>query len=177
MPRFVCALSVTLGWLLVAPAGYAACPGGQVVPDAEHLSRAENATRCLINDRRADVDVTRLPTHDTLQRAARRYATRMVREGFFSHVAPDGRTLTDRLDGYVGGARAWSVGEVLAWATGPLATPQRVVGAWMDSPRHRRILRRSGWRAVGVAVVVGVPSDTTIGATYVADFGTIPPRR
>ena len=106
-----------------------------------------------------------------------RFATRMVREGFFAHTAPDGTTLGNRLDGYVGGAPSWAVGEVLAWATGPLATPQRVVEAWMASTRHRRIVRRSKWRAIGVAVVVGVPSAPGIGATYVADFGTIPPRR
>jgi uncharacterized protein YkwD len=176
MLRSLCVLAATIGLLSAATSAHAACPGARVMPDADGIDRAESATRCLINDRREARERARLPVHPALQRAAERFATRMVREGFFSHVAPDGQTLSDRVGGYVGGGRSWSVGEVLAWATGPLATPRRVMVAWMASPRHRRIVARSAWRAVGVAVVVGVPNDTSIGATYVADFGSIAPR-
>ena len=34
--------------------------------------------------------------------------------------------------------RAWSIGENLAWGAGALATPGRIVNAWMRSPGHRR---------------------------------------
>ena len=76
------------------------------------------------------------------------------------------------------------MGENLAWATGVESTPAGIMRDWMASPGHRANILRRSYRDVGVGVVIGVPSDGTIGATYTADFGArrqspggLPPKR
>ena len=63
-----------------------------------------------------------------------------------------------------------------AWArrsrgSGPLASPDAIVAAWLNSPAHRRIALARRWRVVGIGVASGTPFATP-GATFTADFGT-----
>ncbi len=85
-----------------------------------------------------------------LDRAAQRYAERMLSGGFFGHVAPDGDDVEDR----VRGARcpALVVGENLA--EGPLA-PAATVLSWMESGQHRRNLLDPDFMRVGFGLAFG----------------------
>jgi hypothetical protein len=97
----------------------------------------------------------------------------MVDDHFFAHVSPDGGTLTDRLEvsGYLARPGGWTVGENIAWGESYLASPARIVQAWMDSPPHRENILSSEFEEIGLGIVTGVPFSSNAGATYTTDFG------
>ena len=67
-----------------------------------------------------------------------------------------------------------AVGQNLAWGTGPDATPERIVAAWMASPPHREIMLAGEYRDAGVAAIPAVPAVVGVrqpGATYAIEFG------
>src|ERR1700754_2580600 len=166
---------------LAAPAGAsasaqtAACPGADVVPVAGNLSQAAQATLCLLNDERAGAGLHPLVEAQGLTQPAAAYSARMVQENFFAHVAPDGATLTDRLEAvhYIDPDGDWTVGENIAWGQGNLATPRNIMVAWMNSPGHRANILTADYDEVGLGVVPGTPGDPTWGATYTTDFGAV----
>ena len=99
----------------------------------------------------------------------------MVTESFFAHVAPDGATLTDRLEanGYIEPDGDWTVGENIAWGQGNISTARSDHGRLDEQPRHRdNILTPSSTRSAS-AIVPGTPGDTSWGATYTTDFGAV----
>jgi uncharacterized protein YkwD len=152
------------------------CPMAGEPPVARTREQAAAAVVCLVNRERARRDLPPLRQQPRLERAAERYSRDMVRRRFFSHTSPEGASVAERLRAvaYVRGARAWAVGETLAWGTGDLATPTAIVNAWLDSPRHRRVLLAPRYREVGVGAVPGVPLDVgggLPGATYAAELG------
>jgi uncharacterized protein YkwD len=71
---------------------------------------------------------------------------------------------------YLEGARGWSLGENLAWGTGDVASPARIVDAWMHSPGHRRNILDRRFREIGIGLAPGAPGRGD-GATYVTEFG------
>lgn len=152
----------------------AACAGAGVAPTANDLGRARAATLCLLNQQRTGRGLAPLRQDSRLLRAARAYARAMARDDFFQHVsAVNGSTLTDRIRavGYRGG----QVGENIAWGTGRLAAPARIVATWMRSPGHRRNILTPSYRTIGIGIVNGAPRPggrTAQGATYTTDFGT-----
>jgi hypothetical protein len=99
----------------------------------------------------------------------------MVTENFFAHVAPDGATLTDRLEanGYIDPDGDWTVGENIAWGQGNISTARAIMVAWMNSPEHRDNILEPEYDEVGIGVVPGTPGDTAWGATYTTDFGAV----
>jgi uncharacterized protein YkwD len=108
----------------------------------------------------------------TLARAAERHAADMVRRRYFSHVTLGGRAPADRLrETYIPRRRPWAVGETLAWGTSAKSTPRSIVGAWLSSPSHRRVILSARYRDIGVGVAFGVPVSDAGGATYAADLG------
>jgi uncharacterized protein YkwD len=60
---------------------------------------------------------------------------------------------------------------VLAWGTGSLGSPPAIVQAWLNSPGHRRLVLKRGFRDVGIGVVAGYPFGSAAGATYAVVFG------
>src|SRR5689334_11392929 len=166
---------------LAAPAGAqasaqtAACAGADVVPDASNVQVAAQATLCLLNDERAGAGLHPLVEAQGLTQPSTAYSARMVQQSFFAHVAPDGATLTDRLeaDGYIDADGDWTVGENLAWGQGNLATPRNIMVAWMNSPGHRANILTPEFTEVGLGVVPGTPGDASWGATYTTDFGAV----
>ena len=127
---------------LAAPAGAqahaqdAACPGADVVPAAGNLTQVASATLCLLNDERAAAGLHPLTVAQGLTQPSASYSARMVSENFFAHVAPDGATLTDRLEagGYIEPDGDWTVGENIAWGQGNISTARAIMVAWMNSP-------------------------------------------
>jgi uncharacterized protein YkwD len=166
---------------LATPAGArasaqdAACPGADVVPTAGNIAVVAQATLCLLNNERAAAGLHPLTEAPGLTRPSAAYSARMVSENFFAHVAPDGATLTDRLEanGYIEPDGDWTVGENLAWGQGDLATPRNIAVAWMNSPGHRANILTGEFTEVGLGIVPGTPGDPSWGATYTTDFGAV----
>jgi uncharacterized protein YkwD len=175
MPRRLAAIAAALAALaLWAPAGASAgdCQGADLVPAADNLAAAGQATLCLLNEKRAANGLAALTENARLTSASVGYSRRMVDQAFFAHESPDGGTLVDRLTS--AGYRlddAWVVGENLGWGQGALATPRSMVEAWMGSPGHRANLLSADYAEVGLGLAIGTPADRSWGATYTTDFG------
>src|SRR5215207_7313715 len=152
----------TGGWLviaasfllaLVATPGTAAarsgCPGQKdgTAPAAVQ----ERAVLCLVNRARASRGLEPLGAPPSLAGAADRKSGDILRCDEFSHEAC-GREFTYWIERSGYGGCGW--GENIAYASGGMATPQRIFGLWMRSPGHRRnILGR--FTDIGIGLRVG----------------------
>jgi uncharacterized protein YkwD len=136
--------------------------------------RLARAAVCLINNRRVARGLPRLRINHRLSRAAKWHTHDMVRRSYFGHVSHRGRDVVDRLYGahYLGGRFSWAVGENLAWGSGSLGTPRKIVQAWMKSPGHRRNMLDRRFREIGIGVIASGPVRTDLpAATYTTTFG------
>jgi uncharacterized protein YkwD len=135
------------------------------------------ALRCLVNVERATHGLSALRSSSRLDAAADRHGADMVARGYFDHVTPDGRSVTDRVrdTGYLGGSRDWALGEDIGWGTGSASTPASIFQAFMHSPPHRRVILDREFHEIGVGVAQGVPvaGEGAGGATFVLDFGEV----
>jgi uncharacterized protein YkwD len=97
----------------------------------------------------------------------------MAARNYFAHETPDGTTPGERIAaaGYLRGARSWSVGEVLHWASADRSSPSEALAGLLRSPSHRRILLSRLYRDIGIAVITAAPDGSPGGATYVMDLG------
>jgi uncharacterized protein YkwD len=180
MPSFklVTTLIATLaiGALAAPPAIAGTCGDVDVRPAAGNLDAIRAATLCLLNSERAAQGLRALTENDRLTAASDAYADQMVRQRFFGHVSPDGRTLVRRLwdVGYLGRTADWLAGENIAWAEARQATPREVMSGWMGSPEHRDNILEPRFRDVGLGVSLGSPEGgATDAATYTTDFGMV----
>jgi uncharacterized protein YkwD len=114
---------------------------------------AEATMLSLINHSRTSRGLHAVSTHGSLHVAARSHSRDMIRRDYFAHSSLSGLGVSTRARraGYsVGGWSRWSVGEVIAWGSGSLGTPQAIFKAWMHSSGHRKIILGKRWRDVGV---------------------------
>ena len=128
--------------------------------------------RCLVNAARAAHGLRRLRASRSLASAASSHARDMVRRDFFEHTSPGGSTPSDRARR--AGYRGLHVGETIAFAVGPDATPAGAVRGWLESAAHRIVILDPDMRHAGVGIAPGAPTDggsTTAGATVVLDVG------
>jgi uncharacterized protein YkwD len=180
-PRLLFAAVVALCAVLALPApSHAkrkrgpACANAHVAPAAANLELVRAAVLCLHNRERAARGLPKLAGHADLRTAAERHSTHMVEARFFSHDAPNGADMADRIlgTGY-GRGQGWSLGENIAWGTGGLATAAAIHRAWMRSPGHKANILRRQFREIGIGIALGAPVDAggQAGATYTADFG------
>jgi uncharacterized protein YkwD len=155
-----------------APKKAAGCVDQNLIPTASNLVRINAATLCLVNRERTKRGLLTLKRQATLSRVAAAFAAQLVRQRFFSHVAPNGATALDRVrrSGYLVGYRKWSVGENIAAGTGSLSTPKATLRAWMNSPGHRANILKRTFRDIGLGVHLGT-SRGRLGATYAHEFG------
>ena len=170
------AVSLTAVAALAAPAQAQACANTNVRPTRGYAEVVRAAVLCLHNAERARHGLPALRENPRLRRAAERHAEHMVVARFFDHTTPAGATMLDRIrrTGYTSGARAWSVGENIAWGSGRLASAAQIERAWMRSPGHRANILQRSFREIGIGVRPGVPvrlSASQPGATYTTDFG------
>jgi uncharacterized protein YkwD len=177
VPAVLCVL-ITLAMLaLVGPAAAQArrCIGADHVPaNSGAGAQARHATLCLLNRQRAGHGLRSLRSRGSLRSAATSYSWQMVRENFFDHVSPDGRTLTDRVKAtrYLRGQwPRFSLAENIGYGDGPLGTPRSIVAAWMRSAGHRANILDGRYRDIGLGIVPGMPGRNGVGATYTTDFG------
>jgi uncharacterized protein YkwD len=178
MLRFRLAVAVAglLATTAAATPAQAACAGADAMPSRAKGAQIRKATLCLLNDQRRAHGLRKLRENGRLRRAAAGYSRLMVSQSFFSHVSPGGSTLQSRVTGthYLDGAGSWSIGENLAWGTGPLGTPRSIVKAWMNSPGHRENILNGTFRDIGIGVATGAPipaGAAAAGGTYTTDFG------
>jgi uncharacterized protein YkwD len=138
------------------------------------LRAVGGATLCLLNAQRARYGLGPLHAYYGLAAAALSHAQDMVAKRYFSHDAPSGQSIAQRIlaAGFVP-TDAAALGENLAWGGGAWSTPRRIVRGWMASAGHRRNILDPAFRAIGIGVVAGAPGPRMRGgATYVADFAT-----
>lgn len=149
------------------------CDGAYQPPRPGSARYARKAMLCLINRLRRAHGLRPLRAHPRLIRAAQAYSDQMVSRRFFGHTDRRGNTVSDRLraQGYLGRGMSWTVGENLAWATGGLAAPTPVLRGWHNSPGHRAVMLRPGFRDIGVGVAALAPTGRA-GATYTLVLGT-----
>jgi uncharacterized protein YkwD len=170
------AVSLTALAALAAPAQAQACANTSLRPTRANAEVVRAAVLCLHNAERARHGLPALRENPRLRRAAERHAEHMVAARFFDHTTPAGATMLDRIrrTGYTSGARAWSVGENIAWGSGRLASAAQIERAWMRSAGHRANILQRSFREIGIGVQPGVPvrlSASQPGATYTTDFG------
>ncbi len=150
------------------------CAGAGADPVKTSIRRISRATVCLLNKRRAARGLHRLRLNPRLSRAARTHSLDMVAERYFAHVSKRGQDVVDRIKrtGYLSSVRSWMVGENLAWGSGTLGTPRKIVKAWMHSAGHRHNILTGRFREIGIGIEVGTPaSGAQNGATYTTTFG------
>jgi uncharacterized protein YkwD len=132
------------------------CAGAYVIAkDAASTQRASDAVLCLVNRERTARGLGALKASTRLERAATSHSAEMVAGKFFSHSGSDGSGVVQRVSraGY-----DWTaVGETLAWGAAQRAMPSRLVAALMRSGEHRPIMLGSGYRDLGVGLVLGAP--------------------
>jgi uncharacterized protein YkwD len=187
LSRTALAVSFVLAVLVVgftlAPSASAARDSRLSTPTASMASAgatqsaARQITR-LVNAERRRAGLRPLRTNRRLATAARRHARNMVRQRFFSHTSPSGKSPSSRIlaAGYARRGGYFRYAENLAWGTGSRATPKSIVRAWMRSPGHRRNILDGRLREAGVGISRGVPgtspSGRANGLTYVQEFGS-----
>jgi uncharacterized protein YkwD len=118
----------------------------------------------LVNDHRERSGLHRLRTLPSLTRSAIWKARHMARYYYFGHLDPAPpltRGVPERLT-----ACGFSAGGSENIAFG-YETPEEVVTAWLRSPGHRRNIRSSTWRYLGV----GVAESEGGGIFWAQDFG------
>ena len=153
-----------------------AAPAGATVTQRD---AAEKKLVHRINQVRENHGLEPMRVATRLKRAATRHSNSMAKVGYFRHELrkdgewkPFGTWIRWFWPGP--GYASWSAGENLAWGTGQLATPRRMMEAWMNSPGHRRTVLNRAYREVGFGVRLGVPKDPSAGATVTANFGAKP---
>jgi uncharacterized protein YkwD len=166
------ALAATL--LLAAPAGAAKpkpCKDAGLVPvGADQMSRAQIATRCLVNRERTKRGLKSLKANDELLKSSQFQAQDMLTNQYFDHTRPGGPDFAERIlrFGYAADARGYMIGENIAWASSPIATPRYIVSLWMHSPPHRKNILTKGFRDQAVAALW---SDGNVGGAYAGSGG------
>jgi uncharacterized protein YkwD len=157
------------------PTAHAAggCGNTSLRPRRSNIGQIAQITLCLINRQRAAHGLRPLRNNGALDRAARGHSVDMVRHSYFSHTTPRGVSPFQRIlgTGYSAGRRACAMGENIAAATGPYATPASIVNMWMGSAGHRANILDGTYRDSGIGIAIGFPGHANLGATYTEDFG------
>jgi uncharacterized protein YkwD len=174
LTRFVALAALALAAaLLAAPAGARERPAPEQALRSSGNPTLVTAVRLRINAVRQSRGLAVLRAAPALGRSARAHARSMVARGYFGHDSSDGASAAERIRRYYPGA--W-VGETLLWRS-PGVSAQQVVGLWMNSPPHRRVLLHPAFRDIGVGVVRASAAPGAFGGLdvtiVVADFGAL----
>jgi uncharacterized protein YkwD len=159
------------------------CRAANVAPNGSNPAIVDAATLCLMNQVRAAHGLRLLHANPVLAVIATGQAADMVRGDYFGDQSISGRSAFARIMSSSYPARRSTVNVLTAqnigWGTGPNATPQGIVRAWMESPQHRRIILTGAYRDAGVGVAPAVPSILGagwLGGTYAVEFGARRPQ-
>ncbi len=119
------------------------------------------------NDARASESLAPLVRNSLLDLAAQKKAEDMIAKGYFAHFAPDGTSPWHWIDAV--GYEYASAGENLAI---DFFDSKDVVGAWMNSPGHRKNIMKQKYAEIGMAVADGVFENRH--TTFVVQFFATP---
>jgi uncharacterized protein YkwD len=139
---------------------------GQAATKASGQASSEQQVLVLLNQIRADHNLTPFAANYQLRDAARAHSTDMLKNGYFEH---DGLTETcgARIARYL---KSPLTAENIAWGTGAYATPQGIVSQWMHSPAHRAIILTAGLHRVGLGLALGTYHGYSGAVIATADF-------
>jgi uncharacterized protein YkwD len=154
-----------------SPASAATVCSSADAPIAQASTAAlANSALCLVNQERTSRGLPALKPNGRLTKAAKAHTRDMVAHNYFAHESLSGTDFAARIRR--AGYRAPTLGEDLAWGSGPLGTPRAIVKSWMDSPGHRANILHPKFREAGMGVAIGDPGAGEQGATYTLDFGS-----
>ncbi len=137
-------------------------PVGPATVEPKSLSDLRRDLMMLVNRTRTAMGLKPLRYNVMLERSAQAYAEDMARRGYFSHVSPEGETLSNRIQ--KGGYRdrtfqtdcrcvkGYSLAENLARGQ---RTPEDAMRAWMQSPSHRAAILSSEYKEIGFGISAG----------------------
>jgi len=166
--------AATIAGVLATP-----CQNTELMPEAGNIEQVEQATVCLVNQERARDGEPPLAFNAELAQAAAGHCVEMVSQDYFAHVAPDGETPLERIQGsgYIPNSQVgYTLGENIAWGTLSLATPSSIVAAWTASPEHLANILNAAYEDTAVGVAPAAPASLAEGqpgAIYTQEFGVI----
>lgn len=155
-----------------APVSLYGCQDVLATPRPDRVEPVRTTTLCLINAERTQRLLQPLSSESRLQRAAELHSADMARRHFVGHRNPDGVMPNTRI--YRQGYPEVLVGENLGWGVPRLASPFRMVQAWMHSPGHRANILRPGFREIGIGFADGASRPGPApkqGFFYAMEFG------
>ncbi len=120
---------------------------------------------------RLSLGLKTLESSPELQRVARSYAEKMVDQGFFGHLDPQGEGVTERLK--KAGIQTRAFGENIA----SNVSLSRMAKRLYESPAHRNNLLRNDFNNIGVAVVRSTKNGNSewVAVQLFADLPTVKP--
>jgi uncharacterized protein YkwD len=139
---------------------------GQAATKASRLASSEQQVVVLLNQVRADHNLTPLAASDQLREAARAHSSDMLKNGYFGHDGPT-EAWAVRIARYL---KSPMTGENIAWGQGSYGTPQGIVSQWMKSPAHRAIILTPGLHRVGLGLALGRYNGNAGAVIATADF-------
>jgi uncharacterized protein YkwD len=158
--------SLLTGVLLAACALLLLPAGAGARSQASYRSSTERDVFRLLNDIRRAHKLPAFTFSSALRSAAREHSADMLARSYFEHDAPD-ETFDHRIRRHLDSSL---VGENIAWGTGRYASSKGIVGLWMHSPTHRRIILMRSLRRVGLGVAIGTYAGSPGAAMATADF-------
>lgn len=126
------------------------------LPEPATPAAARAALLTRINALRLQMGLSPVEPDEALEKVAQGWAAQLAGGAFFSHVAPDGTTLRDRLA--ESGYRFASAGENLGLSSGPLAAHFGIE----HSPGHRNNLLEPGHRRLGLGLATRADGMTVL---------------
>lgn len=141
--------------------------GRSVQTDSQKAAVIAQALVSYTNDARASENLAPLVRNSLLDLAAQKKAEDMIAKGYFAHFAPDGTSPWHWIDAV--GYEYASAGENLAI---DFFDSKDVVGAWMNSPGHRKNIMKQKYAEIGMAVADGTFENRH--TTFVVQFFATP---
>jgi uncharacterized protein YkwD len=131
-----------------------------------YQTTSEQQVLVLLNQIRAQHNLTPFSASPALRNAARAHSTDMLQNAYFEHNSPT-ESWDARIARY---AKSPLTGENIAWGSGAYGTPAGIVNQWMHSPTHRAIILTPGLHRVGLGLALGSYAGTPNAIMATADF-------
>jgi uncharacterized protein YkwD len=123
----------------------------QPVSAADPLDALRSEALAMVNESRQEEDLPPLKLDNALTEAAQRHAEDMLKNSYFSHVSPTGKTVRDRYAA-AGGSPGKYVAENIAQCSNcriDLEQIKLLHQGWMNSPGHRANILAHGLESFG----------------------------
>jgi uncharacterized protein YkwD len=138
----------------------------QAAINVTYQAAGEQQVLALLNQVRAQHNLSALSANAPLRTAARSHSADMLQHGYFDHNGPS-ETWDARIARYLKSPLA---GETIAWGTGSYGSAAGIVSQWMHSAPHRAIILTGALHRVGLGLAMGTYSGTPGAVMATADF-------